>query len=100
MKAPNISPSPWTAYPPNKATDTSPHWEVEDTAGHTATVYGDDEEAAANAKAIAALPQLLAALVTALSVIEDLPYPTNYPAKEIADALHAAGYTDYPTCPQ
>ena len=53
---------PWTAYPPMRATDTSEYWEIEDPAGHTATVYGDDEEAAANAKLIAAAPELLDAL--------------------------------------
>jgi hypothetical protein len=37
-------------------------WQVEDGFGHTATVYGDDEEGAANARLIAAAPDLLAAL--------------------------------------
>jgi hypothetical protein len=35
---------------------------VEDGYGHTATVYGDDDPAAANARLIAAAPELLAAL--------------------------------------
>lgn len=50
-------------------------------------------EEQANARAIAALPDLLAALETALSVIEDLPYPANHPADNLRAALTKAGYT-------
>lgn len=47
----------------------------------------------ANAQAIAALPDLLAALETSLSIIEDIPYPGNYAADSIRSALIKAGYT-------
>jgi len=50
---------PWWACPPDAD---SGNWEVEDGYGHTATVYGDDDPAAANARLIAAAPDLLAAL--------------------------------------
>jgi hypothetical protein len=53
------TPGPWWACPPD--TD-SGNWEVEDGYGHTATVYGDDVPAAANASLIAAAPEMLAAL--------------------------------------
>jgi hypothetical protein len=53
------TPGPWWACPPD--TD-SGNWEVEDGYGHTATVYGDDVPAAANASLIAAAPELLATL--------------------------------------
>jgi hypothetical protein len=51
---------PWWACPPDADSD---HWEVEDGYGHTATVYGDGEPAAANARLIAAAPDLLTALI-------------------------------------
>jgi hypothetical protein len=50
---------PWWACPPD---EDSENWEIEDGYGHTATVYGDDEPAAANARLMAAAPELLAAL--------------------------------------
>jgi hypothetical protein len=49
---------PWWACPPDAD---GGNWEVEDGYGHTATVYGDDEPAAANARLVAAAPDLLAA---------------------------------------
>lgn len=78
MKRPNITTGPWEAYPPNEATDLSEYWEVEDTAGHTATVYGNDSEGEANARAIAALPELLAALEKIENELADidLPFPS------------------------
>lgn len=54
------TPGPWTAYTPN---DGSEYWEVYDCYGHTATVYGDDDEAADNARLIAAAPAMLDALM-------------------------------------
>jgi hypothetical protein len=50
---------PWWACPPD---EDSENWEIEDGYGHTATVYGDDEPAAANARLMAAAPDMLAAL--------------------------------------
>jgi len=49
---------PWWACPPD---EDSENWEIEDGYGHTATVYGDDEPAAANARLMASAPDLLAA---------------------------------------
>lgn len=49
-------------------------------------------EVEANASAIAALPDLLAALETSLSIIEDIPHPGNYAADSIRAALIKAGY--------
>jgi hypothetical protein len=48
---------PWTADK-----DRSGHWLVCDPYGHTAQVFGDDAEAGANARLIAAAPELLEAL--------------------------------------
>jgi hypothetical protein len=53
------TPGPWCAYAPDE--DSDGHWEVNDPYGRTATVYGN-EEGAANARLIAAAPELLAAL--------------------------------------
>ena len=53
------TPGPWWACPPD---GDGGNWEVEDGYGHTATVYGDDVPAAANARLIAAAPDMLAAL--------------------------------------
>jgi len=61
----------WTAYPPSEASDTSPYWEIEDTAGRIATIYDDDAEAEANARLIAAAPELLAALQAVEEYEED-----------------------------
>ena len=47
-----------------------------------------------NARLIAAAPQLAEALELALSFIEDLPYPQNWPAEKLRAALLAAGYTE------
>jgi hypothetical protein len=63
MKRPNITPGPWTAYGPGAASDSSETWEIEDAFGHTATIYGDGDEAKANARAIAVVPELLSALL-------------------------------------
>lgn len=52
------TPGPWMALEPESSEE---HWEIEDGFGHTATVYGDDAEAEANARLIAAAPDLLAA---------------------------------------
>jgi hypothetical protein len=53
----------------------------------------DGEENQANYRAITAVPDLLAALERALSVIEDLDYPANSPASYLKEALEKAGYT-------
>jgi hypothetical protein len=57
---PQHTPGPWNAYLPDA--DSEHYYEVHDGYGRTATVYGDDSEAAANARLIAAAPELLAAL--------------------------------------
>jgi hypothetical protein len=63
------TPGPWWACPPD--TD-SGNWEVEDGYGHTATVYGDDVPAAANARLMAAAPELLRLLREGSSVVSSL----------------------------
>lgn len=60
---------PWWACPPD---EDSENWEIEDGYGHTATVYGDDEPAAANARLMAAAPDLLAASRLANQELIDL----------------------------
>jgi hypothetical protein len=60
---------PWWACPPD---EDSENWEIEDGYGHTATVYGDDEPAAANARLMAAAPDLLAALDSIRSSLMEL----------------------------
>lgn len=67
MKKPNITPGTWAACAPGEAADTSAYWEIEDGFGHTATVYGDDSEAESNARAIAAVPDLLESIEEMLS---------------------------------
>jgi hypothetical protein len=62
MKNTQHTPGKWVACPPD---DSSPYWEIEDEYGHTATVYGEDipcSWAEANARLIAAAPELLDAL--------------------------------------
>lgn len=87
MKAEHTT-GPWTAYPPHEASNSSEYWEIEDTAGHTATVYGDDAEAAANAKLIAAAPDLLAVALHILSILE--APPPNKPGGVSREMLRAA----------
>jgi len=59
---------PWWACPPD---EDSENWEIEDGYGHTATVYGDDEPAAANARLMAAAPELLAVAKLAFGYAQD-----------------------------
>lgn len=75
------TPGPWEVAPPGYVDE---HYAVLDGFGHTASVYGYPEQEAvalANARLIAAAPELLAALqeaVTALNVKEKFPvYDTD-----------------------
>lgn len=87
MKRPNITPGPWRLALYNyRASVTESGLPVADLQACHHVPYG------ASARAIAAVPELLAALETALSVIEDLPYPANYPAEALRAALTKAGY--------
>lgn len=56
---------PWLACRPGESDWSDWYWEIEDPYGHTATVYGNDAEAGANARLIAAAPEMLAALCEA-----------------------------------
>jgi hypothetical protein len=60
---------PWWATPPDEE---SIYWEVWDGYGHTATVYGDDAEAVANARLVASAPELLAACKEMAEIIHSL----------------------------
>jgi hypothetical protein len=55
---------PWVAYSPSQPGDfgNGSHWEIEDSYGHTATVYGEGPEAEANALLIARSPEMHLAL--------------------------------------
>lgn len=59
------TPGPWAVVPARTGENDSIYFEVHDGFGRTATVYGDiatDGEEAANARLIAAAPELLEAL--------------------------------------
>ena len=59
------TPGPWTAYAPQEPPENqSDYWEVHDGFGRTATVYGHTDPAQANARLIAAAPDLLSTLQT------------------------------------
>lgn len=88
MTRPPITPGPWSISPEDVYLIETETWYI--AAAHA---FVGDGESTANARAIAALPDLLAALETALSVIEDLPYPANHPADNLRAALTKAGYT-------
>jgi hypothetical protein len=64
------TPGKFTAYAPGEATDSSPYWEIEDEFGHTATVFGEGPEAEANARLMAASPELIEALEAAVACLE------------------------------
>lgn len=88
MKKPEITPGPWllrtALYSAHITSSGLPVADVQ--ACHL-------EPWRANAKAIAALPDLLEALERAVSIIEDLPHPENIPAQDLRQALVKAGYT-------
>lgn len=93
MKRPNITPGKWIKSEKDRHglwIETNEDEPEEICMVSAATV--SYPEFRANIKAIAAVPELLAALETALSVIEDLPYPANYPAEALRAALTKAGY--------
>lgn len=96
MKKPNITPGPWEigpSYPFIRYSDPTTHYVLE-TGRMTLTQSPSlEDESKANAQAIAAVPDLLEALERALSIIEDLPYPQNYAAKDLRATLTKAGYT-------
>lgn len=54
---------------------------------------GSRDESPSAAQAFAAMPECLAALETALYIIEGLPHPGNHHAEAIRSALTKAGYT-------
>ena len=56
------TPGPWRAEKTRPTTRTTGAWHVFDAFGTTAVVLGNDDEAAANARLIAAAPELLEAL--------------------------------------
>ena len=97
------TPGEWTAYPPGQATDPSDHWEIEDEFGHTATVYGEGPEAAANARLMAAAPRLRDALHDTLSNLIEDPHRDLYAATILpltADYLAAIAPRLQPVTPQ
>lgn len=70
---PAITPGKWVAYAPGSATDSSEYWEIEDGFGHTATVYGDNAEAEANAKSTSNVPELFEMLEYILCAVSVPP---------------------------
>lgn len=68
---------PWIACRPGESDWSKNYWEIEDPYGHTATVYGNDGEAEANAHLVAAAPELLAA------------------CKYLLENAEAAGWSDF-----
>ena len=94
MKKPNITPGPWAHGPAMERADCGFRIHTPESAAYgMAHVYSPGPNAEANAQAIAAVPDLLEALERALSIIEDLPYPQDYAAKDLRAALTKAGYT-------
>jgi len=90
MNPPTLPASPWQAspLPDSRAIVTGDGYFLLNLEGLPAT----PETVAALKRAFAALPDLLTALETALSIIEDIPYPGNYHAAAIESALRKAGY--------
>lgn len=96
MKLPAITPGPWAT-----SRDAVPEWHVqstvyaEESGKRVATVFED----AANIRTIAAVPEMLAALLVARKYIQNLP-PSEYEdaqddaLDDIRAALLAAGCTD------
>jgi hypothetical protein len=99
MKAPNITPGKWRLdarlSSPLTLSGAGKHLATFHRDGNTtAQIHPSAGETEANARLIAAAPQLAEALELALSVIEDLPYPQNWPAEKLRSALLDAGYTE------
>jgi len=98
MEKPNITPGPWEKHSGVGNYDVAPTGLYESKTGNCICSFGHvhsqnrPEAFCANARAIAAVPELLAALEKALSIIEDTPYPGNYAAADIRAALEKAGY--------
>ena len=93
MKRPQITPGPWKLSEDEMEVFQTSN--VYNSEGQTITLGSSalpQLQRKANARAIAALPALLEALELALSVIEDLPYPQNWPAEKLRAALRLAGY--------
>jgi hypothetical protein len=93
MKRPNITPESWHIGKRAGAEHGAIYGAKGEEIALPLGFFMDDQEAKANARAIAALPDLLAALETSLSIIEDIPHPGNYAAESIRQALVKAGYT-------
>jgi hypothetical protein len=53
------TPEPWLIVQPQNDENTSDYIEIHDPFGRTATIYGDDGEAQANARLITAAPNML-----------------------------------------
>ena len=85
-----ITPGPWVAVYRKPRTEYDPSWEVEDGTGRTATVYGEGAEAEANARLIAAAPDLLALVREVASMCTKPNAPTPGELEEDARALLAS----------
>ena len=80
---------PWWVEP--SADGSADGREVCDGYGHTATVYGESDVAAANARLIAAAPELLEALIAAKGTIEYLlANSDNGPAENCIELIASA----------
>jgi hypothetical protein len=88
MNTQKHTPGPWVAT--NCGSHIQVHREGWPRDAWSVCSFGFQANDKANAKLIAAAPDLLAALKRALSLIEDLPYPENHMAATIRETISKA----------